>query len=126
MVLADCFYEWKKVGTRKVPYRILLKDGAAFAFAGLWDSWMHDGKELRSCLIITTQPNRLVSKIHDRMPVILPTALEKQWLSDVPLDRVGEFLKPFDDTKMISYEVSRDINFPQNDHIGVTKPVHAK
>src|SRR5687767_2719371 len=41
LVLADGFYEWKKTGTRKVPYRIAFKTEEPFAFAGIW-SMVHD------------------------------------------------------------------------------------
>src|SRR5262249_41141790 len=37
LVLADSFYEWKKAGQQKVPYRIALKSGEPFAFAGIWE-----------------------------------------------------------------------------------------
>jgi putative SOS response-associated peptidase YedK len=36
LVLADGFYEWKKMGARKQPYYIRLRDESPFAFAGLW------------------------------------------------------------------------------------------
>jgi putative SOS response-associated peptidase YedK len=35
IVPADGFYEWKKTGTGKQPYLILLKGGALFGFAAL-------------------------------------------------------------------------------------------
>ena len=37
LVLADSFYEWKKAGKQKIPYRIALKSGEPFAFAGIWE-----------------------------------------------------------------------------------------
>ena len=39
LILADGFYEWRKLPTRRQPYLIRLKSGAPFAFAGLWDHW---------------------------------------------------------------------------------------
>lgn len=36
LVLADGFYEWKRLPSGKQPYRITLKDEEPFAFAGLW------------------------------------------------------------------------------------------
>ena len=35
LVLADGFYEWKRAGKSKVPYRIALKTEEPFAFAGI-------------------------------------------------------------------------------------------
>jgi len=76
LIIADSFYEWKKNGKSREPYRIMLKDEDLFAFAGLWDCWEKDGNELYSCTIITTAANDLVRDIHDRMPVILPEGRE--------------------------------------------------
>jgi putative SOS response-associated peptidase YedK len=39
-----------------------------------------DRRRHRECTIITTRPNELVAPVHDRMPVILPTAAEAVWL----------------------------------------------
>jgi len=40
LILADGFYEWQKQAAGpKQPYRIARRDGAAFAFAGLWERW---------------------------------------------------------------------------------------
>ena len=77
MVLADGFYEWQRAGKTKMPMRIVMKPGEAFAFAGLWDSWHDpDGEIVRSCTIITTETNDLLPPVHNRMPVILPREME--------------------------------------------------
>ena len=62
LILADGFYEWKKDGTQKQPYRFGLKSKKPFAFAGLWENWSKNGKTITSCTIITTKPNE-VTKI---------------------------------------------------------------
>ena len=84
LVLADGFYEWRRVGSSRIPMRIVMKPGEPFAFAGLWDSWRGpEGEVVRSCTIITTEPNELLRPIHDRMPAILipgcGTALAGRW-----------------------------------------------
>ena len=82
LVLADGFYEWQRTGQGKVPYRIALKTGEPFAFAGIW-SMGHDGQRRpwSSFAILTTEANRLVAQIHNRMPVILPPEDEATWLN---------------------------------------------
>ena len=45
-----------------------------------------DGKALRTFTIITTEPNRLVRPIHDRMPVILEEHTEQPWLDPTLTD----------------------------------------
>ena len=123
LILADCFYEWRKIGAKKIPYRILMKDERPFAFAGLWDSWQHEGRELKTCLIVTTAANPLVKPIHDRMPVILSPDKERAWLGEVRPEGVGEFLQPYDAALMKAYEISTAINSPKNDSPAVIQPV---
>src|SRR6266581_1196254 len=81
LVIADGFYEWKQENGSKTPMYITMKSGEPFAFAGLWDNWKSpDGQQIRSCTIITTQPNEVVASIHDRMPVILSADAREEWL----------------------------------------------
>ena len=50
LVLADGFYEWRRVGSSRIPMRIVMKSGEPFAFAGLWDTWRDpEGEMVRSC-----------------------------------------------------------------------------
>ena len=75
LIPADGFYEWQKTGKSKQPYCFEMVQREPFAFAGLWDSWRTpDGATLETCTILTTTPNQLLADIHDRMPVILPSA----------------------------------------------------
>jgi putative SOS response-associated peptidase YedK len=62
LIPSDGFYEWKKIGPKqKQPYNFGMADDSIFAFAGLWDRWKDpDGKQVRSCTILTTKPNPLV------------------------------------------------------------------
>lgn len=123
MINADSFYEWKKAALTKTPFRILMKDEDLFAFAGIWDVWEKDGKTITSCSIITTTPNSLVTKIHDRMPVILPKDKEQAWLKDIKVDEALTLLKPYDPDQMQAYEISTMINNPKNETEEVIKAV---
>jgi putative SOS response-associated peptidase YedK len=82
IIPADGFYEWRREGNRKIPVWIHLKKKEPFAFAGLWDSWrdFDSGDVLNTFTIITTDPNALVRRIHNRMPVIYDRAMGRQWL----------------------------------------------
>ena len=102
----------------KTPMRIQLKDGQPFAFAGLWERWNSpDGSEVRSCTIITTQPNEFMSTIHNRMPVILPAADSLRWIDQGSLDtqEIQSLLKPYPSEMMMAYPVSKLVNSPAND-----------
>ncbi|KJR45613.1 hypothetical protein UF75_4007 [Desulfosporosinus sp. I2] len=127
LVLADGFYEWKKEGRIKKPYRITLQDGRPFAFAGLWDSWLSPtGQTINSCVIITTTPNKLMEPIHNRMPVILPQDMEPLWLDagTIPSRVVKGLLTPFPEEGMVAYEVSPLVNSPRNDGPECMVPVN--
>jgi putative SOS response-associated peptidase YedK len=115
---ADGFYEWKKAGGGKIPMYITLKDGSPFAFAGLWDSWRSpDGRQIRTCTIITTQPNEIVAPIHDRMPVILSADARSLWLDNAIQDEHAllPLLSPYPAADMAAREVSRRVNNPQSE-----------
>jgi putative SOS response-associated peptidase YedK len=118
LVPATGFYEWRLSGKTKQPYYIQTKDGQMFAFAGIYDNWRGpDGGALQSFAIVTTKANAFMSKIHDRMPVILRREHEALWLSDGQLseDDLGEVLKPYPSGEMRAHTVSTDVNNPRND-----------
>lgn len=122
LVLSDGFYEWKREGG-KTPYRILRKDGSAFAMAGIWDKWKNpEGEEIRTFSILTTTPNSLMEKIHDRMPVILDRETEKGWIGNLPEETLLEMLKPCDPASLIAYPVSSLVNSPRNEMPEIIEP----
>ena len=125
LIPADGFYEWQRLGTRKVPHWITLTSGEVFAFAGLWDTWTDPKTQtaMTSCTIITTAPNRLLASIHDRMPVILPRESEATWLSDgLSPEQALALLKPYSATPMNASPVSTLVNAPSHDTPEVLKP----
>jgi putative SOS response-associated peptidase YedK len=130
LVLADGFYEWKaEPGQKsKTPMLIKLKSGEPFAFAGLWEVWHPDQEDmLLSCAIITTTPNALMEKIHDRMPVILPAKGYDLWLDPAEqtpdaLRVLDKLLKPYPATPMTAFPVSRAVNDPKNDSVECVQP----
>jgi putative SOS response-associated peptidase YedK len=92
----------------------------------LWEIWhSSEGDEVRSCAIITTTPNALMEKIHDRMPVMLKPEAYEAWLSpeEAKPERLNKLLKPFPATLMTAYEVSPAVNSPANDAPEVIRPV---
>ena len=128
LVLADGFYEWKREGASraKTPMYIQLKGGQPFAFAGLWETWKSpDNKLIKSCTIITTEPNALMKDIHDRMPVILPPKAYDLWLSpeELPSEKLPPLFKPFAASQMRAYAVSPLVNNPRFDSPECVIPV---
>lgn len=119
LVVADGFYEWQKTGRAKVPFFVRLKSGRPFGMAGLYETWVSPaGKILRTCTIITTRANDLLSPIHDRMPVIVPREKQAFWLDRSVHDKkhLLDILKPFPPGEMEIYRVSGAVNSPLNDN----------
>lgn len=118
LVLADGFYEWRQEGKTRIPVYFRLKSGAPFAFAGLWGTWNAPmGQTVHSCCIITTEPNPLVEAVHNRMPVILPSEAEADWIAPGPVeaaDLVG-VLAPYPSDLMEAFDVSPLVNNVRND-----------
>jgi putative SOS response-associated peptidase YedK len=115
LIPADGFYEWKRIEKRKQPYLVQMANGALFAFAGLWDRWTGPESEtIESCTILTTDANELVSRLHDRMPVILSPGDYERWLDPnvKNLDGLMQLLSPFPADFMTAYPVSPELNKP--------------
>jgi putative SOS response-associated peptidase YedK len=128
LVVADGFYEWQKVGTKKHPHFIRLKNDRPFGIAGLWERWDKQGEPIESCTLLTTEPNDLMKPIHDRMPVIIPAEKYSAWLDPKCDDqeRLLELLRPYPDKEMLAYPISTLVNKPQNDVPKCIEPVQAE
>ncbi len=130
LVPADGFYEWQR-RTRQ-PWLFALRDGAPFAFAGLWERWQipagaaltgslaerRPGDAIETCTILTTAANDTVAPVHGRMPVILPPNAWDSWLAgeDVPLAPC-----PADD--MTAHPVSTLVNRADNEDPRCVEPI---
>ena len=136
LVPATGFFEWQRDNRRDgsgpvsttqripVPWHIRLKNGDPFFFAGLWDKWVsEDGEIIHSFTIITTSPNKMMEKIHDRMPVILHRDDEQRWISPKPDSSLVELLKPYPAEMMEAWPVSNLVNSPKNDIPEITHRV---
>lgn len=96
LVPADAFYEWKREGTIKQPYRIAPASGGVFAIAALWETYAdQNGSEMDTATLITCAPNAIAGTIHDRMPAILAPAQFDLWLDHAgPADAALRLLGP--------------------------------
>ncbi|WP_427050350.1 SOS response-associated peptidase [Paenibacillus sp. TC-CSREp1] len=120
------FYEWKKEESGKRPMRILMKDDRLFSLAGLYDTWTdQDGNKLSTCTIITTEPNSLLEKIHNRMPVILRSEEEAEWLGrdNNDVQSLLSLLKPYKASEMRAYEVPKEVGNVRNNNKGLIEEV---
>ncbi|MFN4219045.1 MAG: SOS response-associated peptidase [Candidatus Bipolaricaulia bacterium] len=127
LILADGFYEWRQTPSgKKTPVYVRLKSREPFGFAGLWESWNSpDGQTLKTCTIITTEPNELIKPIHNRMPVIVSREYEELWLDPSPKARaeLERVLRPYHAEELELYDVSATVNSPSNDGPECIAPV---
>jgi putative SOS response-associated peptidase YedK len=118
LIPAAGFFEWSHKAKTKQPYYIRLKDSNILAFAGLWEHWVgKNGEIIDSCTIITTDANKTVGNIHDRMPVIIESELYDRWLDPGAEEKnLLSLFTPFPDKKILAYPVGIEVNNPKNDN----------
>ncbi|MCB9946247.1 MAG: SOS response-associated peptidase [Rhodospirillaceae bacterium] len=122
LVVADGFFEWQKQGKAKQPFLIRRRDNRPMAFAGLWSAWTDpQGARLETFTIITTAADAMMAAIHDRMPLILPSAAWPAWLDPSPIDIAT--LGPADGAEMTAVPISTRVNSVKNDDAEVIVPL---
>lgn len=118
IIPASGFYEWRKVGSRKCPYYVYMADEGFMPFAGLWEVWKSpEGQVIETCTILTTSANATVTKLHDRMPVILQSESFTTWLDPNMHDpeTLSALLTPCPPETVATYPVSTLVNNVRND-----------
>lgn len=125
LVLADGFYEWRKEGRNRIPYRIVHNSNKIIAMAGIWDVWQTpEGEDLITFAILTTKPNAEMKTVHDRMPVILPTEQAQQdWLSDLTLEQTLDMLQTLGEGQLDVFPVSQKVNSPTYNESELYQPI---
>ncbi|HEV7605032.1 MAG: hypothetical protein QOG32_1650 [Chloroflexota bacterium] len=119
LVPVDSFYEWKREGTIRQPYRVVRRDGQPLALAGLWAGWRDPvtASVRRTFTIITTTPNAALADLHDRMPVVVEADAWARWLDPSPADpaELLGLLQPNEAVELAVYAVIRDVNDVRRD-----------
>ena len=125
LVLADGFYEWTSEGGKKLPWRIGRTDGKPFAFAGLYERWHAEQPDkLETFTIVTTEANRRLKAIHDRMPVVLSAEAASAWLDPASAaPDLHDLLRPCPDDWLTAVRVSARINSVRNDDAACAAPL---
>jgi putative SOS response-associated peptidase YedK len=127
LIPADGFYEWQEMGSGpRRPFFVRRKDGAPFAFAGLWEVWSGpNGEEMETAAIVTTDANRALHPIDHRMPVVLPPEAFAMWLDcrNVDAETAAALIAPAPETLLEAYPVSRAVNKYANDDASLIERV---
>jgi len=82
IVPVSSFYEYDRSNKKPIPHSFNTNE-KIFSLAGIYDEWRDNDKTVESFSIITTSANDQVSKIHDRMPLILPNEYEREWVGNI-------------------------------------------
>ena len=115
LVFADSFYEWRRSGQQKLPYRILRDNDDLLVMAGIWEVWQKEGEHVQSFSVITTEPNAEMEGIHNRMPVLLLDHYTQQrWLEEQPLEDILDLLQTPPDGILKHYRVGQQVNSVRN------------
>lgn len=126
LVPASGFYEWQKIEGQKAkqPFLIHRADEEPLVFAGLYEFWhpkdddgndVPDADVVVSCTILTTEANKTMEPVHDRMPVMLAPGVWDDWLDPASdLDFVSSLMVPAPESLLTMYPVSTAVNSVRN------------
>jgi putative SOS response-associated peptidase YedK len=121
-VPVDGFYEWRNDGQVAVPFYFERTDGGPLAMAGLWASHLgYTGGLVTTVCLVTTAPNRDMSPVHGRMPVLLAETDWQAWLAERPLssEELSRLTRPSPDSSLRLRRVGTEVNRAAPDHPGL-------
>jgi len=126
LVVTDGFFEWD---ASKAPFWFHRADKKLVLLAGLFQPPASEAGAPSGppqpprprFTILTTQPNRVVAPVHDRMPVIVPPAAIDEWLTAAPAAAASLIRSAPDDT-LIATPVSKRVGSVKNDDPAVLAP----
>ena len=115
VVPAEAFYEWVGPKKERQPLNIARKDGKLLSMAGLFNYWKPAVSQSRPMLtftVVTTAPSQWMSRIHNRMPVILQDDQIDTWLDPTVSDpqQLDHLLKAPPEGFLDCFAISRQIN----------------
>jgi len=107
------FYEWDQRTQPKQPWRVMPASAPLLILAGLWErSPSARGESRESFTLVTTGPNRLLTKIgHHRAPVVLDADQWSTWLSGDET-AAESVIRPPADGALTAEPVTRRVNNP--------------
>ncbi|MEM9617719.1 MAG: SOS response-associated peptidase [Pseudomonadota bacterium] len=126
LIPADGFYEWKALpGGGKQPFAIERRDGAMFAFAGIWETACDpDGGEVDTAAILTADAGSDLRGLYHREPVVIAPEHFALWLEgdERDLALLAPLLAPAPKATWAHHEVSSAVNAVRNDGPQLIEP----
>ena len=118
LVPADGFFEWIGPKNARRPIWFHNPDGLLLMFAGLYEYWQPEPDIWeRTFTIVTTDANKTVAEVHDRMPVILTAEQAEAWMyqDETDLEKLRKLLVPSAEDILVGTPVSDRANSVKND-----------
>ena len=113
LVVADGYYEWKRVEKEKVPYFFQREDNDLIFFAGIF-------QDNKFC-IITREASNEIKEIHSREPLIINKSQINNYLN---IKKNGmEILNAIKAPKTKFHEITKDVNNPINNDPSLINPI---
>jgi len=126
LVPVNGFYEWKRKNRQlEAAYYITPAGKDAMFFAGIYRP-SKDDDEKPEVSIVTTEANKAMSKVHDRMPVILTSQNQAMaWVQEDDRDSLDELMQPAANNALKFTVVSDYVNKSTNEGPECIEPVAA-
>ena len=110
----DGFYEWKREGAIKTPHYFTRDDKATMYVAGIYNN--------DEFCLITEEAQDNIRQIHHRQPVILDEQDIDKYLDSS--EDVTPFLFERNKPNFEFYEISKDVNRPQNNSSNLIEKIN--
>lgn len=109
LIPSSGYYEWRTKGTVKQPYFIHADNAPVLFFAGLWEQ----RGELLTYSIVTRAADPSIAFLHNRMPLILPADMLRDWIHATP-DQAGAIALAAPEPKLSWHKVDRAVGNVRN------------
>jgi len=122
LIVANGYYEWRKIDNQKQPYLISIPRNELLFFGAIWRIEIRNNKQTNVACIITKAANQKLSYIHDRMPLIMSHNEGLSFLND----NNNNFLKKNQsiiEDDIDYYPVSKIVNNPKNNDANCLKEI---
>ena len=94
LIPADGFYEWQKqVGSKSKPFYVRRSNRQQMIFAGIWQLSGYRGDRIPTCTIITVPASEQISRIHNRMPLLIDPSDWAVWLGEQQGVKAAKLMK---------------------------------
>lgn len=125
LVPASGYYEWQSTGRMKQPWYLQPRDAPLFALAALGAVWQGPHETWHTVALITTAPNGLAARIHDRMPLIIAPEDYGAWLEPTDGDVLSpkRLIRPYPPERMMAHAVDARVGDPANDAPWLVAPL---